>query len=522
MNTNYSCLTNNSIYNWNIKGVNLGGLFVLEPWITPSLFYQFLNENDKNKIGMDTYSFCSALGPEEGRIQLNYHFQNWINETDIIELKKKHITHVRIPIGDWMFDPYGPYIGCTDDSLYYLNNLLDICEENSVKVLLDLHGVKGSQNGFDNSGQSRNVKYIIGSNNVLSFQHWPIQSADWVGDFDIINKTYKYINYNNINSTKKVLYTIIDTYKNHPALYGIEPLNEPWGYTPVEILQNFYYDIYKYMHLNAPNLKFIYHDSFRSDIWDNFLQNCSNVAMDWHIYQAWDKYNDKELYLSEINTYYDYIQNFKSKGIELIIGEFSLAIDNCAMWLNGFQDNVEGYPITSCKYDKCPYSYISDKYYDNTNNVIGPFGTGLSSPQFGNCPYEGSLISYSDYNDYFKNIGYSKINAFSYAQGWFFWNIKTEFEKEVQWNFIKSYDKGYINTINIQNNGSQSIVFLLITVSIGVLLSIYLISSIRKKNYVYLSNNDYDNDNESLALEPLQHKNFKTNYVSIKKTHINI
>ena len=30
-----------------IKGTNLGSLFVLEPYINPSLFYQFLGINDR-------------------------------------------------------------------------------------------------------------------------------------------------------------------------------------------------------------------------------------------------------------------------------------------------------------------------------------------------------------------------------------------------------------------------------------------------------------------------------------------
>ena len=57
-----------------------------------------------------------------------------------------------------------------------------------------------------------------------------------------------------------MLYQIIDDYKEHKALYGIEPLNEPWIYTPIKELKDFYYSIYKYMHNNAAHLKFIYHD----------------------------------------------------------------------------------------------------------------------------------------------------------------------------------------------------------------------------------------------------------------------
>ena len=46
-----------------------------------------------------------------------------------------------------------PYIGCTDGALDYVDKLLDWAEKYGLSVLLDIHGVKGSQNGFDNSGQ---------------------------------------------------------------------------------------------------------------------------------------------------------------------------------------------------------------------------------------------------------------------------------------------------------------------------------------------------------------------------------
>lgn len=45
-----------------IVGTNLGGWMVLEPWITPSLFYRFLGKG-QNQTALDSYTFCQALGP---------------------------------------------------------------------------------------------------------------------------------------------------------------------------------------------------------------------------------------------------------------------------------------------------------------------------------------------------------------------------------------------------------------------------------------------------------------------------
>lgn len=96
---------------------------MLEPWITPSLFYQFLGASEKwgkiapLKVGMDSYTFCSALGPEEANRQLRRHWDSWVRDEDIKKLSKTGIDTVRIPVGDWMWVPYGPYPGCMDGAV---------------------------------------------------------------------------------------------------------------------------------------------------------------------------------------------------------------------------------------------------------------------------------------------------------------------------------------------------------------------------------------------------------------------
>lgn len=132
---------------------------VLEPWITPSLFYQFLGK-DENTAAGDMYSFCKVLGKEEGNKQLRRHWDTWVTESIIEELKDSGaVNSLRLPVGDWMYVPYGPYVGCTDGALDYVDNLLDWAHANGLSVLLDIHGMKGSQNGFDNSGQAQGFEW---------------------------------------------------------------------------------------------------------------------------------------------------------------------------------------------------------------------------------------------------------------------------------------------------------------------------------------------------------------------------
>ena len=115
-------------FNTQLRGVNLGGWLVLEPWITPSLFYQFLGKNEVESA-MDLYSFCEVLGPEEGNRQLQRHWNTWLSAEHVESLAARGINSLRLPVGDWMFEPYGPYVGCTDGALDKADWLIETAGE---------------------------------------------------------------------------------------------------------------------------------------------------------------------------------------------------------------------------------------------------------------------------------------------------------------------------------------------------------------------------------------------------------
>ena len=99
-----------------LAGVNLGGWMVIQPWITPSLFYQFEGKPPA-QTAMDMHGFCRVLGPTEGNRQLREHWRKWVTESDLRRLAKTGVNSVRLPVGDWIWTPYEPYVGCTDGSL---------------------------------------------------------------------------------------------------------------------------------------------------------------------------------------------------------------------------------------------------------------------------------------------------------------------------------------------------------------------------------------------------------------------
>ena len=111
-------------------GTNIGGWLVLEPWITPSLFYRYLglsHNKEKNNIGMDSYTVCESLGPVEGNKLMRAHWDSWYTEDHIKQLADRKVEMVRLPIGDWTLDPYGPYVGCMDGAADKIQWMLDTC-----------------------------------------------------------------------------------------------------------------------------------------------------------------------------------------------------------------------------------------------------------------------------------------------------------------------------------------------------------------------------------------------------------
>ena len=67
-----------------VVGTNIGGWMVLEPWITPSLFYQFLNKNQNTDgVGIDSYTLCESLGPVAGNTVMRAHWETFYTKDQI-------------------------------------------------------------------------------------------------------------------------------------------------------------------------------------------------------------------------------------------------------------------------------------------------------------------------------------------------------------------------------------------------------------------------------------------------------
>ena len=89
----------------------------------------------------------------------NRHWNEFITQEDLYKLAFSGITHLRIPLGYWIFnveenEPFpDPPKNDNHGQRFYLKRLIKWADQLGLKVLLDIHAAPGSQNGFDNSGR---------------------------------------------------------------------------------------------------------------------------------------------------------------------------------------------------------------------------------------------------------------------------------------------------------------------------------------------------------------------------------
>jgi glucan 1,3-beta-glucosidase len=144
---------------------------------------------------------------------------------------------------------------------------------------------------FDNSGMTMGFEWTSKMSTepvaITTFSHWSLRDAGWMGKF---NKKgyYEWIDHANIQRSLRVIEKIVEEHQDDPAIMGIEPVNEPWQYTPIEELKRYYWEGFLIMKRIRPDWKWVMHDSFRFNVetWGGFMAGCPGICLDTHIYQA--------------------------------------------------------------------------------------------------------------------------------------------------------------------------------------------------------------------------------------------
>lgn len=353
-------------------------------YITPSYFYQ----NSEDYDVYDEWTLCQKLGKDSCYKLLKWHWDTFVTISDFWKIKNAGFNAVRIPVGYWSYlDIGGPY---TAGAAPYLDRAIEWANETQLKVIIDLHGLPESQNGFDHSGQRR-------------------KEPGW-GKGDSLGQSHA------------VLWTLYNKFaitEMRDIVIGIQPVNEPWlDHLDSNMVKAFYNDTFHNLR-KVGDTPIVLHDGFWKPSWLNgFLtpsENAYNVIMDHHEYQIFDP-NGNSLSVKDHLGRVCASQEFYSNVDKwTIVAEWSGALTDCAPHLNGFKQG--------------------NRYE----------GSWWGSWYMGSC--KGKSGNVSSWSEEWKNATRmyieAQLDAFeARTNGWAFWNFKTENNGAGEWDLFQLLDNG--------------------------------------------------------------------------------
>lgn len=356
-----------------LRGVNLGSWLLLEKWMVPSLF--------EGLEATDETTWCAELGPAATE-RLRRHWDRFVTREDFAWIATHGLNAVRIPIGHWIFGPdypYHPKYGAhrhpfVTGGIEVLDRALDWAQELGLAVIIDLHAAPGCQNGFDNGG----IKDVV---------EWHTK------------KEY-------LEHSLSVLERLAERYHAHPALHGIELLNEPRWDVPTDYLKAYYLEAYARIrkHCAPETVAVVFHDGFRSfREYLGFMQAPAfrNVVFDYHRYQCFERCDiDMDIHGHIRKAAVEWREEADAINAELglpaVCGEWSLGLDLkvVSLWAEG------------------PFNHALEHMDDFQQDVAS------------------------------RAYGDSQLMTFERLAGWFFWSYKTE--TTPAWCFRECVERGWL------------------------------------------------------------------------------
>lgn len=255
------------------------------------------------------------LGTETARRRLTQHRDSFITEKDFRWIKRHGFDFVRLPVGYWLFKETDDFI----DGEVYLRKAFQWAAKHDLKIVLDFHGLPGSQNGKDHSGQVGPVRLYQREN-----QQQALDTLEYMAQ----------------------------TYGHEPALIGLELINEPRAKFCLWRLLR-YYD--KAIALVAPYLrpeaKIIVSDAFRPLAIAKKLPNrpySNRLVLDVHLYQVYSRSDQRHSFDRHVaiadESWWDLIDAIQ-KFVPVMVGEWSAALPQAAYsdGRGGEQERVSRY-----------------------------------------------------------------------------------------------------------------------------------------------------------------------------------
>ncbi|CAG8956506.1 hypothetical protein HYFRA_00003893 [Hymenoscyphus fraxineus] len=375
------------------RGVNIGGWLSLEPFITPSLF--------SGPGIVDEWTLTASLG-SQAKANLEKHYATFVSEQTFKDIADAGLDHVRIPFSYWAVitydgDPYVPRV-----SWRYLLRSIEWARKNGLRINLDVHGLPGSQNGWNHSGRLGAIGWLNGTDGAVNGQR----------ALDLHDRLSKFF--------------AQDRYKNIITFYGLA--NEPkMTALKTEDVLDWTSKAFDTVRKNGITAYVVFGDGFMGLAnWKGKLTGMDGLVLDVHQYVIFNtgqiSYNHTAKVTYACNGWSE--QATQSMNVATgfgptIFAEWSQADTDCAPNLNnvGIGNRWEGtYDVGD------PSIAVTDPGCPTKNSECSCKGANADSGSYSPA-----------YKQFLQMFAEAQMSSFEKGWGWFYWTWKTE--AATQWSY---------------------------------------------------------------------------------------
>lgn len=270
-----------------LRGINLGGWLVEEPWMQP--FVTRPPDGSPYPPIKDHVSLWTTIEKrfgQAGRQRVQTAFREaWINESDFDRIHAAGLNCVRLPFLASLLDE--------PDGVHWLDQAIAWAGQRGIYVILDMHGAPGGQSDQGHTGEAgRNAFFKDPANVTQAAEIWT---------------------------------RLARRYKNNPTVAGYDLLNEPTGTPGSDTLYVVMDRLYRAVRTADPSHLIIIEDGYTGAEWMPFPGPCgwTNVVYSTHYYDFAAKSADDQQ--KALNGYLLSLEKQRDRRqVPFYVGEFGL------------------------------------------------------------------------------------------------------------------------------------------------------------------------------------------------------
>lgn len=358
-------------FNTQYHGVNVGNWLIPENWMSHVF---------DGVVAWDLHSLVQKLGQAEATRRVEHHRSTFMNEGDFSYLKWTGVNSVRLAFGYWDVENTQDY---PTGGLVYMDKCFEWAKNHGITVLLDFHGLPGSQNADAHSGTTAGIAF---------------QNPD------------------NVAHALKIVEFVVRRYKDHPAYIGIDLANEPVTCgpdglnngkpaIPVDVLKKYYYDAYDIVRNKVGDQKgwFVFDTPYGPypgadplNWWQFMMEGkYTKTANDYHYYQLYTPTQTQETmdqHLAELGGLKDRFIDMGKKR-PMVAGEWSFALPDKAYENMNWQQKNQARKLWAAAQLKVYENWLGFYFFNYKSDVEDDNWSFTTIIKNNGWPHAGSTLA---------------------------------------------------------------------------------------------------------------------------------